>query len=99
MRVIRIDGPIGQGPGEISARWVRSQLPADGSPIATISRLIDQETFFDAEASVSLGIVNRINRTLHCLQSRHVCHRESWHESNRLHLVHRLQRGGERPLM
>lgn len=157
MRVIRIDGPIGQDAGEISARWFRSQLPADGSPIevkmhseggsvfeafaifdaikayggrkvaavesmafsaaslllcafddvavspngyvmlhapyfdgedtpvserkllaslrermigiysqktrqpvATITRLIDQETFFDAEASVSLGIVNRI---------------------------------------
>ena len=157
--VIRIDGAVGQEPGEISARWFRSQLPGDGSPIvvkfhseggsvfesfaihdtlaayrgkktavvesmafsaaslllcpfddvaispngyvmlhapyfdsedvpkseqgllaslrermigiyskktrkpiSTITRLIDQETFFDAEASVSLGIVNRIVR-------------------------------------
>ncbi len=158
-RVIRLDGAIGQEPGEISARWFRAQLPADGSPIevkfhseggsvleafaihdavvgyrgrkvasvesmafsaaslllcafdevaispngyvmlhapyfdaedvptserqllaglwqkmigiysqktrqpiATITRLVDQETFFDAEASVSRGIVNRIVR-------------------------------------
>ena len=158
-KVIRIDSAIGQDPGEVSARWFRSQLPADQSPIEvkfhseggsvfeafaihdavasyrgqktasvetmafsaasvvlcafdsvaispngytmihapyfdgddtpaserqllaslrqkmigiyskktrkpvdTISRLIDQETFFDAEASVSLGIVNRIVR-------------------------------------
>jgi ATP-dependent Clp protease protease subunit len=159
MRTIRIDGPIGQEPGEISAKWFRSQLPADGSPItvffhseggsvfesfsifdaikaysgrktaivesmafsaaslllcafddvaispngytmvhapyfdseelpkserqllaslrermigiysektgkpiATISKLVDQETFLDAESSISLGIVNRVAR-------------------------------------
>lgn len=156
-KIIRIDGPIGAGPGEVSARWFRSQLPTDGSPIevrfhseggsvfeafaiydlisaypgrkkarveamafsaaslllcafgdveitpngytmlhapyseskevsagesellaglrqrlinlysqktrkpvSVISRLVDQETFFDAEASLSLGIVNRV---------------------------------------
>lgn len=32
-RTIAIDGPIGSEPGELSARWFRSQLPADGSPI------------------------------------------------------------------
>jgi len=159
MRTIRIDGPIGQAEGELSARWFRSQLPADGSPIevrfhseggsvfesfgmfdtikayggrktaivesmafsaaslllcafddvaispngytmvhapyfdsedvpkserallaslrermigiyaektrkpiATISRMVDEETFLDAESSISLGIVNRISR-------------------------------------
>ena len=159
MKTIRIDGPIGQEPGEISAKWFRSQLPADGSPvevkfhseggsvfeafamfdavksysgrktatvesmafsaaslllcafddvaispngytmvhapyfdseelpkserdllaslrekmvgiysqktrkpIGTIQRLVDEETFFDAEASISLGIVNRVAR-------------------------------------
>lgn len=167
MRIIRIDGPIGQEPGEISARWFRSQLPVDGSPfeakfhseggsvfeafaiydavasyrgkktatvesmafsaaslllcafddvgispngycmihaphfdgedvpkseqallaslrkkmigiyasktqkpVATISRLIDQETFFDAEASISLGIVNRIVRASSAVSAR-----------------------------
>lgn len=159
MRTISIDGPIGNQPGELSAKWFKNQLPADGSPIrvafhseggslfeafamldairaypgrkvasvesmafsaasmllcgfddvsispngyvmihspyfdrddvspseqlllgnlrerlvniyaertrkpiSTISRMIDQETFFDAEAAVSLGIVNRISK-------------------------------------
>jgi len=167
MRVIRIDGPIGTGPGEISSRWFKGQLPADGSPIevkfhseggslfeafgiydaiaayrgrkvasvesmafsaasmllcafddvaitpnaytmvhapyfegddapaserqllanlrsrliniyasktrqpiGTISRLVDQETFFDAEASLSLGIVNRILPTSSAVMAR-----------------------------
>lgn len=160
MKTIRIDGPIGQEPGEISAKWFRSQLPSDGSqirvaihseggaiiealamfdtvkaysgrktavvesmafsaasvllcafddveispngytmihapyfdtdelpksehqfldslrermigiysqktgkPIATISKMVDEETFLDAESSIRLGIVNRIART------------------------------------
>lgn len=159
MKTIRIDGPIGQEPGEISAKWFRSQLPSDGShvevrvhseggsvfeafaifdavkaysgrktavvesmafsaaslllcafddvaispngytmvhapyfdseelpksehqlleslrermigiysektgkPIATISKMVDEETFLDAESSIRLGIVNRISR-------------------------------------
>ncbi len=161
MRVIRIDGPIGQEPGEVSARWFRSQLPPNGLPIevafhseggsifeafaifdmikaysgrktasvesmafsaaslllcafddatispngfcmvhapyfdsdsdelpkserqllaslrkrmigiysektgkplATISKMVDEETFLDAESSISLGIVNRVAR-------------------------------------
>lgn len=32
-RTIHVDSVIGQEPGEISARWFRQQLPADGSPI------------------------------------------------------------------
>lgn len=32
-KTIHIDGPIGQEPGELSAKWFRSQLPSDGSPI------------------------------------------------------------------
>jgi len=36
MRTIRIDAPIGTEPGEISARWFRSQLPTDGSPVRVI---------------------------------------------------------------
>jgi ATP-dependent Clp protease protease subunit len=166
VRVIRIDGPIGQAPGEFSAKWFRSQLPSDGSPVevkfhseggsvfeafaiydaiagyrgkktatvesmafsaasmllcafddvaaspnayvmlhapyfdgdapasekkllanlrerliniyasktrqpvATITRMIDQETFFDAEASVSLGIVNRISTASSAVMAR-----------------------------
>jgi len=167
MRVIRFDGPIGQEPGEISAKWFRSQLPADGSPvevkfhseggsmfeafaifdtieaysgrktatvesmafsaaslllcafddvsisvngyvmihapyfdgddmpkseldllanlrkrmigiyaektkkpIATISRMIDEETFLDAESSISLGIVNRVARASSAVMAR-----------------------------
>ena len=167
MKTIRIDGPIGQGPGEYSARWLRSQLPADGSPIevkihseggsvfeafamfdtikgysgrktatvesmafsaaslllcafddvaitengytmvhapyfdneetpkserqllaslrermigiysektrkpiATISRMVDEETFLDAESSVSLGIVNRVARASSAVMAR-----------------------------
>ncbi|WP_417739831.1 ATP-dependent Clp protease proteolytic subunit [Rosistilla oblonga] len=31
--MIHIDADIGNGPGEISARWFQSQLPTDGSPI------------------------------------------------------------------
>jgi ATP-dependent protease ClpP protease subunit len=30
-KIIRIDGPIGKGPGEISAAMVREQLPANGT--------------------------------------------------------------------
>ena len=30
---IRIDAAIGQEPGQVSARWFRSQLPTDGRPI------------------------------------------------------------------
>jgi len=33
MKTIRIDGPIGQEPGEISAKWFRSQLPTTGEDI------------------------------------------------------------------
>ena len=33
MRVIRIDQPLGNQPGEISAKWLRSQLPASGEDI------------------------------------------------------------------
>jgi ATP-dependent protease ClpP protease subunit len=33
MRTITIDGPIGQEPGEFSARWLRSQLPTTGEDI------------------------------------------------------------------
>ena len=31
--VIHIDATIGDGPGELSASWLRSQLPADGRPV------------------------------------------------------------------
>jgi ATP-dependent Clp protease protease subunit len=167
MKTIRIDGPIGQEPGELSAKWFRSQLPPDGSPvevkfhseggsmfeafaifdtvkayrgrktatvesmafsaaslllcafddvaispngytmvhapyfdgddgpkserellaslrekmigiyaektrkpIATISRMIDEETFLDAESSISLGIVNRVARASSAVMAR-----------------------------
>jgi ATP-dependent protease ClpP protease subunit len=167
LKTIHIDGPIGPGPGEVSARAFKSQLPADESPItvkfhseggsvfeafaifdaikayrgaksasvesmafsaasmllcafddvaisengyimihspyfdaddvspseqrllanlrerlvnlysqktrqpiATIGRLIDQETFFDADAAMSLGIVNRIVRAPQAVQAR-----------------------------
>ena len=33
MKTIRIDGPIGNLPDEISARWLRSQLPPSGEDI------------------------------------------------------------------
>ena len=32
-KVIRIDGVIGTGEGEVSAAMVRSQLPTNGQPI------------------------------------------------------------------
>ena len=32
-KIIWIDSPIGQGPGEISARWLRSQLPIGGGEV------------------------------------------------------------------
>ncbi len=167
MKTIRVDGPIGQAEGELSAKWFRSQLPADGSPvevkfhseggsvfeafamfdavksysgrktatvesmafsaaslllcafddvaispngytmvhapyfdseelpkserdllaslrekmvgiysqktrkpIGTIQRLVDEETFFDAEASISLGIVNRVARASSAVMAR-----------------------------
>lgn len=167
MKTIRIDGPIGQEPGELSARWFRSQLPSDGSqinvtfhseggsvfeafaifdavkaysgrktatvesmafsaaslllcafddvaispngytmvhapyfdseelpkserqlldslrermigiysektgkPIATISKMVDEETFLDAESSISLGIVNRVARASSAVMAR-----------------------------
>lgn len=167
MKTIRIDGPIGQEAGEISARWFRSQLPTNGSPvevkfhseggsvfeafaihdavksysgrktatvesmafsaaslllcafddvsispngycmihapyfdgddvpkserqllaslrnrmigiyaektrkpIATISRMVDEETFLDADSSISLGIVNRVARASSAVMAR-----------------------------
>lgn len=33
-----------------------------GKPKATISRMIDEETFLDAESSIALGLVNRVAR-------------------------------------
>ena len=39
-------------------------------PIATISRLIDEETFLDAESSISLGIVNRVARASSAVMAR-----------------------------
>jgi len=33
MKTIHIDGPIGTEAGEVSAKWFRSQLPVDNSPI------------------------------------------------------------------
>lgn len=36
-KVIRIDGVIGQGEGEISAAWFRSQLPANGTDPIEVS--------------------------------------------------------------
>lgn len=33
MKKIHIDRPIGPAPGELSARWLRSQLPTDGSDV------------------------------------------------------------------
>jgi len=31
--IISIDAPLGQAPGELSAKWLRSQLPADGGNV------------------------------------------------------------------
>ena len=53
-------------PGEQSllvslrSRMIGIYAKKTGQPVSVISRLIDQETFFDAEASVSLGLVDRI---------------------------------------
>jgi len=33
MKTIRIDAPIGQGAGELSAKWFRSQLPTTGEDV------------------------------------------------------------------
>ena len=33
MKTVYIDGPIGQQPGELSAKWLRSQLPTDGKNV------------------------------------------------------------------
>ncbi len=33
MKTIRIDGPIGQAEGELSAKWFRSQLPTTGEDV------------------------------------------------------------------
>ncbi len=36
MKTIRIDGPIGQAEGELSAKWFRSQLPATGEDVTLV---------------------------------------------------------------
>ena len=45
---------------QLRDRMVGIYSQRTGKPTSVISRLIDQESFFDAEASISLGLVNRI---------------------------------------
>lgn len=44
----------------LRSRMVAIYSQKTGKPISVIDRLIDQETFFDAEASIGLGIASRI---------------------------------------
>jgi ATP-dependent protease ClpP protease subunit len=64
------DGPHQMSPSEkkllasLRERMIAIYSRRTGKPSSVISRLVDQETFFDVEAAIGLGIVDRIsNRT------------------------------------
>jgi len=50
VKEIRIDGVIGQGEGEVSAAWVRTQLPSNGTDAIRVSMHSEGGSVFEGFA-------------------------------------------------
>ena len=55
---------------QLRERMIGIYAARTGKPQSVISRLIDQESFFDAEASISLGLVDRIAKATTSIAAR-----------------------------